>query len=856
MAMWDSFRSTQKKLLNKKNVGEMFPVLDYIPDEKMFILDPNGLGFMIVAQPLPGISPTLRNSMEALFTLQFPAHATLVISLVANRDLRVIRKNFRDIRYNRMNPTDHEFENLLSDIQADYLDQAIDVGVLPDHRNNMRARNFEVWFSVTIPTKTQHPTVAEVKAAKKLQGEIFSTLDKCGMSPFIANEFHWLRRMQVLLNPGKRTQWAESPTHVKPTVPLRHQIMEPGRMMTIDKEGIVLAGNPAHPDENRVIRVLNCYRRPEYLHFGCMYDIYSSWMTGDGGIFDDFMLSLNVHYPDEKGARRKFNTKSRLVTQQEMSGVGRLSSRLKYQYDDCKLLEHELDQEHHRLIDCWLQFNLFIDDNEEKNERVENTIAYLRSKGYGYASDSVAALPLMLEMLPLCHAYDKTLRSGLNRSEQYTTKALLYMAPIFGPWKGNSSDPVFYGVTREGQVVSLDTFKTSASFNIAIAAKSGAGKSVLGGNLIKQIITTGVKDVIEDGGQAFAIDAGDSYLGLSQQFSSSQYISFGNATCSLDPFANMERVLSDPSTTENDRTDIMIMVGNLIKIMVSPSASLVEYQSARIDAIVQHMCAVDPENASITQFAEICATDEDPRVRDMAALIHNYTLHGPYGRMFDRRAGLPPVSFDASFVVCELGDLKNKPDLQTVVLMSIIQQAQDAMFLRKDGKRRMFLLDEAWEYIGSSANNSNNAFFARFVEAGWRRFRKTRAQGVCITQEISDYYQSTTGRAILANSPWVFCLMQEADTISRLETEKLIDAEPWLFNLMRSIHTVKGQYSEILVRYSGIEQIIRLYADELSMMIHSTDPEDRRLVQRFVDDGYSTRDAISQAVQFKKRRAA
>lgn len=853
--IWDSYRSTLKKLMKKKPAGDVIPVLDYFPEEKMFLMEPSSLGFFLICQPLPGITANLRGNLSSLFTSRFPANATLVMSLVAHRDLLDIKRNFSEIRYNRMSSADNSFENVLTDIQVSFLNQCITDGPRPEF-SRLKARTFEVWVSVSIPIKQQRPTQDEMASAIKLRNEVLSNLSMAGMAPVIADEDTWLRRMQILLNPGEKTQWAEGRTQVKPSVPLRSQVLEPGRHITIDKEGVVLNGNPSRPDENRVVRVLNCYRRPEYLRFGDMYHLYSDWNKCGDAIHEDFMLTLNIHYPGEKSARRKFNAKTSVVTRQEMSGVAKLSSRLRYQFEDMKKIEHELDQDNQRLVNAWVQFNLFMDNNDQTNSRMEDVISFLKARGYGYASDSVAALPLLIETLPLCHSFDPQISSFLNRAEIYTTKALLYLAPVFGPWKGNSADPVFCGLSREGQLVSLDTFQTDASFNIAIAATSGAGKSVLGGNLIKQVITTGIRQAIEDGGQAFVIDAGDSYKGLSSQFASSQYITFGNATCSLDPFANVERVLSDPDMTENDKTDVLVMVGSLLKIMISPSGALTEYQAACVDSIVQNMCVSSPAEATITRFAEICSQSDDERVRDMGVQIGNYTTKGPYGRMFDRNAGLPPVSFDSRLVVCELGDLKNKPDLQTVVLMSIIQQAQDAMFLRKDGRRRMFLVDEGWEWIGGDSADSNNKFFAKFIEAGWRRFRKTRGQGIFITQEISDYYSSSTGQAILANSPWVFCLMQKPDTIVRLKEKKLLSADDTIFDLMTSVQTVKGQFSEILVRYNGIDQVIRLYADDLSMMIHSTDPQDKKLVQSFVDQGHSMQDAIAKAVAHRKQARA
>lgn len=79
------------------------------------------------------------------------------------------------------------------------------------------------------------------------------------------------------------------------------------------------------------------------------------------------------------------------------------------------------------------------------------------------------------------------------------------------------------------------------------------------------------------------------------------------------------------------------------------------------------------------------------------------------------------------------------------------------MFLSGPDRRKLFILDEAWEYLKDRAGSKVN-YLAEFLETGWRRFRKTRAAGICITQSLLDAYQSQAGIAIVNNSPWKLML--------------------------------------------------------------------------------------------------
>ena len=866
MAMFSSITQRLRSMSEHNKFGDMVPVLDYYVDEQLFLLDPATIGFMIVCQPLNGVSAEMRNLLGSMFTYQYPDDTTMVISTVANRDMVGVNNAWDKLRWGRMEKEDWEFENLLGELAQDYMHSASDDGLRPG-KSPLKARDFEVWYSLTFPIANQIPTQAEVDRAVEIKKDMLQSLKSMGASPIVANNEMWLRRMQVMLNPGKQTSWAKGKVHFKPSVPLRHQVLQPGRMITADNDGVVLQGNPANPDENRVVRVLNCFKRPDYASIGDMYGFYSDWEKGFGGLSSDFMVSLNIHFPNRKKSKASFDAKKVLVTNQESAGVMKYSNRLRYQYEDLKAIEHELEQENQVIVNCWTQVTLFLDNDGSQDEATKAATTFLDGRGFGYAVDRFVAMPLMMEIMPLCHGYDQQIRGVLQRQEVFTSKYLSCAAPIYGPWKGNSNNPVLVGYSREGQIISIDPFKTNASFNIAIAARSGAGKSVLAGNLVKQLLTTGVPGNLhsEDGGQVFAIDSGGSYKALAAQFHSSQYIEFGEGqSFSIDPFCDLTGLTDDDnsgldSTMDNGRGYVTLagslkltMISNILKLMAAPDGNMDNFQMSVMSQILLKMCVDSPNEASITLFAEMCNKHEDQRVRDIGAQLYDFTIHGKYARLFDRRLS-PTIRFSSRFIVAELGQLKAQPNLQTVVLMSVIQQAQDAMFQKDDGRRRAFILDEAWEYITDGAAASNNAFFAEFIEAGWRRFRKTQAMGVCITQQVSDYYSSRTGKAIFANSPWLFTLAQEGPVISRLKTDKLMDAPNFVFNLMESVRTDKGMFSELMIQYEGLYQVMRLYMDDRSMTVHTTDPDEKKIIKSYIDKGCSPRDAIIHATEDIKR---
>ena len=242
-----------------------------------------------------------------------------------------------------------------------------------------------------------------------------------------------------------------------------------------------------------------------------------------------------------------------------------------------------------------------------RDEATKAATTFLDGRGFGYAVDRFVAMPLMMEIMPLCHGYDQQIRGMLQRQEVFTSKYLPCRA-IYGPWKGNSNNPVLVGYSREGQIISIDPFKTNASFNIAIAARSGAGKSVLAGNLVKQLLTTGVPGNLhsEDGGQVFAIDSG----ALTRRCPSStppSTLSLAKANPSqstrsaTSPASPMMTNSGLDSTMDNGRGYVTLagslkltMISNILKLMAAPDGNMDNFQMSVMSQILLKCAWIRP----------------------------------------------------------------------------------------------------------------------------------------------------------------------------------------------------------------------------------------------------------------------
>ena len=109
--------------------------------------------------------------------------------------------------------------------------------------------------------------------------------------------------------------------------------------------------------------------------------------------------------------------------------------------------------------------------------------------------------------------------------------------------------------------------------------------------------------------------------------------------------------------------------------------------------------------------------------------------------------------------------------------------------------------------------------------------------------------------AIVNNSPWKFMLAQEREAVDKLKEMKAYDGTEQDYDLMKSVHTVKGQYSEILVRYGESREVVKLFVDKQTQLVYSTDADDRTLVNSFKAKGFSIKDSLNMAHEHKNGKS-
>ena len=229
------------------------------------------------------------------------------------------------------------------------------------------------------------------------------------------------------------------------------------------------------------------------------------------------------------------------------------------------------------------------------------------------------------------------------------------------------------------------------------------------------------------------------------------------------------------------------MVAGLVTAMAAPTEKLSDYQTAGLKRVLKSVWDAQGQSMTVDDIAKALCAEQDQRLTDVGEQLFPFTTQGEYGRFFN---GQNNVRFTNDFTVLELEELKGRKHLQQVVLLQLIYQIQQEMYLGERDRPRIVIIDESWDLLGMGDA-------ATFMEHGYRRFRKYGGAAVTITQSVNDLYRSPTGRAIVENSANMYLLGQKAEAIEALKAERRLPLGIWILRRPSFPHRFRKKFSRI-----------------------------------------------------------
>ncbi len=444
--------------------------------------------------------------------------------------------------------------------------------------------------------------------------------------------------------------------------------------------------------------------------------------------------------------------------------------------------------------------------------------------------------------MPFC--CDVEAVNDLARHKTMSTKEAVALLPIFAEWKGTGTPHMNY-VSRNGQIMSHSLHDTGSNMNAVIAAQSGSGKSFLTNEIVSSYMS--------EGAQVWVIDVGRSYQKICEAFNG-DFMHFGaSSNLCLNPFPLVvsldgtegTRAPDAPHNSHDDDDDGEedALVG-LVEAMAAPTQKLTDLQISTLKRTVNELWQTHHRETSIDLIEQALLNHEDKRIQDVGHQLYAFTSKGGYGRFFN---GANNMKFGKQLTVLELEELKSRKHLQQVVLLQLIYQIQQEMYLGDRNRKKIVIVDEAWDLL-------TQGDVAKFIESAYRRFRKYGGSMVIITQSVNDLYDSASGRAIAENSATTMLLGQKPETIDDIKKEGKLQLSEYDYNQLKTVHTIPGAYSEIFVKSEFGRGIGKLLVNDFQKLLYSTKAEDVGAINEWKKTGMSGAQAINQIIEDRKNR--
>lgn len=786
--------------------SRLFSILAYDAEDGLFLAEDRSLAFGFLCQPLSGADPSVADRVNVLLNQDWPVDTLLQVSLWTSPDIDPILALMQARRIGQQQP----FYQDMVRTGVEFLRQGTQAPL--ENSAGARIRRMVVLVTVKLPMAGFKPTGNDLQRAAELRLSTLQSLGTIGLRPETLSSDHYVRLMATLLNWSPDAGWHDQVVpECDPTQLIRDQLFDYDNGLRVDARGLWLG-------EKRV-KTLSVKRHPDRVYFGSAMSYLGDVMSGTRGIRQNAILTLTLHYPEAEAARASLDTKRQWITNQAYGPILKFLPQLGIRKQNFDVLFDAL-MDGDRPVRAYFGAVLFCNADEEA-QAVSNARVYFRELGFQLMEDRFFCLPFFLNCLPF--GADRLAIRDSNRYKTLGTRHVIPLLPLFADWPGTDT-PTLNFVSRNGQLVNVSLFDSGSNYNCCIAAQSGSGKSFLTNEIIVNYLT--------EGARIWVIDVGRSYQNLAETLEGDFMEFSADRQICLNPFELIR--------SWEEEADV---VAGLVTAMAAPTEKLSDYQTAGLKRVLKAVWDSQGPSMTVDDIASGLCAETDRRLVDVGEQLFPFTATGEYGRFFN---GKNNIRFAGDFTVLELEELKGRKHLQQVVLLQLIYQIQQEMYLGERDRPKLVIIDESWDLLSMGDA-------ATFMEHGYRRFRKYGGAAVTITQSVNDLYRSPTGRAIVENSANMYLLGQKAEAIEGLKADKRLPLSEGGYALLKTVHTLPGIYSEIFFITERGAGIGRLIVDPFKRILFSTRADEVNAIKQLRRLGLSLQEAIQRLIADKKR---
>lgn len=407
--------------------------------------------------------------------------------------------------------------------------------------------------------------------------------------------------------------------------------------------------------------------------------------------------------------------------------------------DDALSLQAELAKGAERFF----QFGLYITIPAETLEELSRISKEIDSV---LSSLLIIAKPATLEMeegfkstLPMF--YDKL---EIWRNMDTTSLAMTFP---FATASLTKNEGILYGVNQhDGSLIIFDRF-TLENANSVILGKSGGGKSFYVKLETLRLLMMDVDVII--------IDPENEYKKLTQSMNG-EFVEFsGSSQYKINPF-DLTTVNPEPDELSNKILDLH----SLMRVIMG---DLTPAQDALLDRALmmtysEKGITQDPETFAkepplLEDLYKVLIGMESVEAKELADRLEKF-VRGSASGIFNQFS-----NFDIKRDLTVFGIRDLEENLRPVAMYIVLNYIWNRV--RKDPKKRILVVDEAWYLIKQKDSASYLHSFAK-------RARKYQLGLTTITQDVEDFLATQEGKAIITNSSLQIILKQSTAAVEKI----------------------------------------------------------------------------------------
>lgn len=796
------------QLCDRDTLSKLFP--PSAEGDGVFFCNDKTLGACFIGLPKPGGDEGTRDKLIGLLNIDFPADTVINYTYFSMPQIQGWTGVYRRARAaSRYEPNSTFARDSFArragfiEDQAEKVHSAIDRSYAPPN---------DAILILSIKCPLQNQTSEGPPDREELQ-RFQDTIEKCSENLNTAG-FNFERLIGETYLPQVRLffdPFTKIDDSYNEDIELREQILGPTSVVDSTEKSWITVNDDVH------VKVMSIKRLPKRMALSNM-----NYLVGDpGGVTSQFQLpffvSTTIYLPDSSSLRGSIMKKYQTVNYQAFGPMVKFIPKLGLRKEGFDIMVKELDQGGKSCM-MSMTVGLYGKDKTQVSRMAGMVSGFYQTFDIKMAEESRLHLPVFYNALPLMASAESI--KGTRRFWTMGVKHAVNFKPIFGDWRGTGLGGAHLLQTRRGQPLLFDFWDSPTNYNWVLTAGAGAGKSFAAQGIVQDLLSMGVK--------VWLFDNGYSYMKLAK-LNKGEFISVRAD----------DKYCFNPFSLIHDLADEMEQLKTIVAAMASPNTGLTDDEMTFVGEAIKGQFDRFGTTMQIDHVAEYLNKQDHPVAQMLGRRLQPYTSNGEYSALFN---GENNLDLSNDFIVLELIELANRPVLQRIILMLLMQRINYEAFRGDKKRKKQIVLEEASEFLKNDASGSLGAFMAECA----RRIRKEEGGTGVVTQDIDDLYASASGRAIVKNSAWKLIMRQEPESIAALKDKRQIILDDYGYDLMRSVHSIPGKYSEIMV--IGPKElgygVARFVTDKFTQAAYSTKGRARTDIMEDIERGRDPVEAI------------